>query len=288
MAIDTPKHCVEISVPPSSEQLVAEWVVESASTAQRLATLTQQSGEYNVTACWEEDFECASLQAVSYMGNAYQGLQVAWNGVVVMDQTLDLTMAATKRPLVLIGDSCHKHLYQVCDNFRDDTWLLDVEFTTAKDDGGDLPIYWRVYADIGSGWGNLDHGYGSDAHKPETTYRILRCMQNDFPGLGCTEFGLSKASHAVMSGWTIQVNGNVKDEIWECDRPDQCSDDIVIPLRGCWGPNLSNGATAGIVIAVILVIPMICLCFAVPWYSARTKCDEKTKEQPKEEPTSSA
>lgn len=250
-------------------QATIEWVVEAASNLRTLATVWQQPGESTAKACWEEDFDCASIQAYAYHEPSYDEygvLRILWNGVVWADEPSDLDQQIGQ-PLVWIGDGCHKHRYQVCDDYRDDEWLLDVELSTSKDATEDS-IYWRVYADFGNGWGNLVHNPYHIHYRPNTTYRSLHCLKRDFGG--CAEFGLYSESEPYVTNLTLRVDGEIKTEKWKCNH-NLCDRYIVTPLRGCWGPALSKGAIAGIVIAAIMIAPLILLCFAVPWYSARSQ-----------------
>jgi len=261
-----------------------DWKLDDERTT-TLAYGTIGSNETFARACFNETFECAGLQAFlmyseehNQITNEYGTFRAVWDGVVWADQhPYILPTSDPFIPLLWIGDGCYKHQFEVCE-YNEDTWVLDVELTTAID-ANEEAVYWRVYSDMGgNSRGNLLRDPYFRYYQPNTTYHSLQCIENS---AGCTELGLKNWSS--VTDFAVRVNGQEKTDRWNCHK-DLCDGDIVTPLRGCsYDDSLSAGAIAGIVIAC--VVSILGLLMLVVWQKSKRQSKEgqSEPEQPLEQ-----
>ena len=242
----TTRSCVDVTI-GGAENSTIDWTLNLAATLEPLASGTTANGTW--TGCVNEPFDCAELTArVSPYyevddddGTYSAGKYVVWNGTVWAQGYVELD-PNNEVSIAWIGNECHNELYQICQKFNPNTWLLDVELTTTDSDSPE----WAVYSDfVGSRGIILDDPY-VHYHRPNTTYRSLSCIE--YNG-GCNELGLYQWT-PLPSDPIIRVNGIVKTDSWNCTQG-SCDGRIVTPLQGC-SESLSGGAIAGIVIAAVV------------------------------------
>jgi len=262
------QHCLDVFTEPHGDNPSAAtilWTLENASNHRELATVTlQQPNETKATTCWNGDFECSFLSpSVTNSNRDEHGrLRVVWNGIVFVDQPYNFH-PLVGQSLVWIGDKCHNYRERVCNDIHHESWLLDVEVTllsnsedVGSSDGGS--IYWRVYTDFGSNnWGNLFRDpYYSRYRRPYTTFRSLHCLDRNFGG--CVEFGLASQSEPHIKNLALRVDGKIKKDTWSCNHHlcrQSKENDIVTPLRRCWG--ISYKAVIGIVLAAAVILVFV-------------------------------